>query len=313
MGSGILKAFLNRHTGLKRGIRLVVPAVLLFFVVRYLFHDTAKIQRVLTEVSPLWVLAAFICYFTGVGIIGINWRRLLAVLGAECDMQTALKSYYYSQLAKYVPGRVWGATGRIVLLRGASIPEGTAALGILLESVILMVSASIVGLLALGSYGRLPLEVRCLAIASPFILLLLHPAFMHRAVRAMARRFPKHVMYPETLPGFRYMVILAGRYCGVWLFQGLGFWCAVHSLVPIKSTDVIPVIGGNALAWLAGFVVVFTPAGLGVRELVLTRLNSGRIGVGPAALAAFIARILVILSELLGAGLIWLRRRCSGA
>jgi len=304
-----LKAFVNNRAGVKRVLRILLPAVLLFFVGRFLFHDTDKLHRVVTGVSPGWAAAGFCFYFLGVSLIGINWRWLLRILGADCPMSAALKSYFYSQLAKYVPGRVWGATGRIVLLRGASIPEGTSALGIALESTVLMVSASLVGLLALGSYGRLPVEIRALAVTAPSILLLLHPAILHRVVRTMARRFPKYILDPGHLPAFRDMVLLAVRYCGVWIFQGLGFWCALRSLAPLNPVTVPSVIGGNALAWLAGFVVVFTPAGLGVRELVLTRLNTGRIGTGPAALAAFIARLMVILSELLGAFLIWLHDR----
>ncbi|MCD4654142.1 lysylphosphatidylglycerol synthase domain-containing protein, partial [bacterium] len=138
------------------------------------------------------------------------------------------------------------------------------------------------------------------------ILLLLHPFVLHNALRIMSKKFPKFVVQPENLPGFKQMVFLVLRYCLIWILQGLGFWCALKSLATIPFSSLWPVLGGNALAWLAGFVVVFTPAGLGVREIVLTRINVGTVGAGPAALVAIMARFFMIFSELIVAFLIFL-------
>jgi len=296
----------NKYKLLKTIGRFLIPLILLFFVGRYIYHDRERISLILSDVKPGWMIASFLFYFTGVGCIGFNWKKLMNLLGAECSYDTAFRSYYYSMLAKYIPGRIWGATGRVVLNRKEAIPEGTTILGIILESFLLMISASLTGLFAIGSYGKLPLEVRCLAAGSPLILILLHPVILNKAIGFMAGKFPKFIIKPENLPGFRSMVSFSIRFCLIWLLQGLGFWCALNSLTHLSITSIMPVIGGNALAWLAGFVVVLTPAGLGVREFILTRINTGCVGAGPAALAAFMGRIFVISSELVGALIMFL-------
>lgn len=297
----------DRPGGVFRVIfKLIVPLLLIGFVAHYVHADRERIIASLAQMDVRWFAGAFASYFLGVACIAINWRTILELLGGHCTWMTAFRSYYYSQLAKYIPGRIWGATSRIVLVRHEKIPEGTAALGVAIESILLMISASLVGFLAVGSIGQLPVEVRLLAIGAPLSVVMLHPIIFHRAVAILARRFPRLVLNPEHLPPFRKILMMALRFCLVWIFQGLGFWCVLRSLTPLGINSLLPVVGGNALAWLAGFVVVFTPAGLGVRELVLTRIFRGFIGSGPAALSAFTARFTVILSECTMSLILWI-------
>ena len=61
-----------------------------------------------------------------------------------------------------------------------------------------------------------------------------------------------------------------------WVFNGLQIWplVLVHSGMSLLLS-----VGGYAFAWSVGFLVVFAPGGLGVREVVLvTMLTRGRRG-----------------------------------
>ncbi|MBN1297721.1 hypothetical protein JXA80_13150, partial [bacterium] len=112
------------------------------------------------------------------------------------------------------------------------------------------------------------------------------------------------ILSGDALPPFSGMLLLVARYCIVWILQGIGFACALKALAPIPFNSILPVIGGNALAWLAGFLVLVTPAGLGVREIMLTRILKSGFGSGPAAMAAVIARLFIVCSELLGSAVL---------
>lgn len=281
-------------------IRFVVPALLIIFISRHVVRDWNSIVLNVTKESIRWAVPGFVCIFLGVALIAWNWKMLLGILGKQYAFIDCFKSFYYSMLLKYIPGRIWGATGRIILAKRDGIPEGTTALSIILESLFLMTSASIVGLLVLSRLFLMPVEIQVLLAVTPIILVFLHPRMIHKGVRILSRRFPDYVIPLDAVPDYKTVVKILAQYCLVWLFQGLGFWFSLKMLVPVKTEYILICVGGNCLAWLAGFLAVFTPAGLGVREFVLTRLSSGIVKAGPAAAAAIMSRIIVILCELTG-------------
>jgi glycosyltransferase 2 family protein len=287
-------------------IRFVIPLLFIVFIARQVVRDWNTIVLNVTPESFWWVAPGFVFFFLGVALIAWNWKILLGILGKEYAFIECFRSFYYSMLLKYIPGRIWGATGRIILAKHDGIPEGTTALSIILESLFLMTSASIVGLLVLSRLFLMPVEIRVLLVLTPIILVFLHPGMIHRGVRILSRRFPGYVIPLDAVPAYKTVVRILAQYCLVWLFQGLGFWFSLKMLVPIKTEFILICIGGNCLAWLAGFLAVFTPAGLGVREFVLTRLSSGIVNAGPAAVAAIVSRIIVVLCELTGCLFFWL-------
>jgi len=52
-----------------------------------------------------------------------------------------------------------------------------------------------------------------------------------------------------------------------------------------------------ALAWCAGFVVVFVPAGIGIRESALTLLLTNIMPIGDALSLALLSRVVWIVAE----------------
>ncbi|NAZ85625.1 hypothetical protein GTR00_05830 [Kineococcus sp. T90] len=58
-------------------------------------------------------------------------------------------------------------------------------------------------------------------------------------------------------------------------------------------------LGGYALAWVVGFLVVLAPAGAGARELVLAAVVALAVGGGGAAVVVLGSRVLLTLADLL--------------
>ena len=65
-----------------------------------------------------------------------------------------------------------------------------------------------------------------------------------------------------------------------------------------------------ALAWVLGFIVPGAPGGIGVREVVFTKLFDGTLGEGVAVCLAVVLRVITILGDLLAFGVAyWLERK----
>jgi hypothetical protein len=85
-----------------------------------------------------------------------------------------------------------------------------------------------------------------------------------------------------------------------WLPAGAAVWVLTDGLAA-STADIRFVTGAYALAWLVGFVVVFAPSGLGVREAMLVALLASRFGLGPATVIALMLRFANVLGDLTAA------------
>jgi uncharacterized membrane protein YbhN (UPF0104 family) len=118
---------------------------------------------------------------------------------------------------------------------------------------------------------------------------------MVRRIETLASRFGVKVNLPSTTPGTSLMAILST--IPAWLCIG-----AATALVGDAlgfSVDAGQIIAATSYSWLAGFLVVPMPGGIGVREAAFIALFPGTTE--EAAAIAVIARIMFILVDLTGA------------
>jgi hypothetical protein len=105
--------------------------------------------------------------------------------------------------------------------------------------------------------------------------------------------------------------LVLGRYAGVTAVKALGWQAAfllssgvlfggVLALLgtdSIRAGDWVTVVGAYVLAWLAGLVTPGSPAGLGVRELVLLVLLGSRVPESDLVQAVVLARAVSVLGD----------------
>jgi hypothetical protein len=93
-----------------------------------------------------------------------------------------------------------------------------------------------------------------------------------------------------------------------WLAAGLQVWILAASVSTVGPSSVLLCIGGYALAWSAGFLVVIAPAGAGVRDAALTAILSSVMPTPAALSVALICRAVSALGDLGAAGVAGLLR-----
>ncbi len=98
-----------------------------------------------------------------------------------------------------------------------------------------------------------------------------------------------------------------------WLLLGLATWVAYSGafflLVVSLGLDahLVPSASAFAAAYVLGYVVVFAPAGIGVREGFLVALMAPQIGAGVAGAVAVVARLWTTVIEVVPSGVFWAR------
>ena len=254
------------------------------------------------RLDPLVVLAAAGFTVLNVTTAGLGWWTALADLGSRLPLGAAARIFYLGQLGKYVPGSVWPVVAQAELGRDHQVPRRRTATATFLSMLIGLTTALLLVLALLPvAPGVLPDGFGWVALLVLPLLVVLHPrvlAFGVNRVLRVLRRDP--LERPTTVAG---TVRAAGWNLLSWLAAGLQVFVLATGLgAPADGATAALAIGGYALAWAVGFVVVIAPAGAGAREVALAAVLSPVLDVGAVVLLVLVSRVLFTACDLGFAG-----------
>jgi uncharacterized membrane protein YbhN (UPF0104 family) len=88
---------------------------------------------------------------------------------------------------------------------------------------------------------------------------------------------------------------------GTWICYGLQIWILATRLGAPAGKTVLVAVGGFAFAWSVGFIVVFAPAGAGIRDVLLLVVLGSVLSTADAAAVVLVSRVLMTAGDLLSA------------
>ncbi len=170
--------------------------------------------------------------------------------------------------SKYLPGKIWLATGRLMLLKklGLSFTEASFLLGI--NQICAIAASFAMGFLVLNPVIQsLHLKTELLIIFMILPLVIIHPRSLAIISSFIKRFFNKGI--PLSGFSFRQSITLFLLKFIFFSILGLGYYVIVISYSLTTLTHWIEVIASFPLAWTIGLFAFFLPGGIGARELVL--------------------------------------------
>lgn len=249
--------------------------------------------------DPAWLAAAGGLSLIGVGLQMLGWLSLSNGIGTRLTVRQATEGYFVSFLPRYIPGLVWGYLGRGEwLFQNYGIPYALSSYGSTVEIVAVLTSnvLTLAACLALTT-AEAPAGW---AVLVAWIAGLLAPGWL--IGRIFALRPDSGMAAPagwaRISRGWMGGVI---AFQMVWLCYGASTAAIFSALGLGDHVNVFSITAAFCLAWLAGFVLIFVPAGLGIRESVLANLilPIGGLLSEQASLVAVTSRLLIVLSEVL--------------
>jgi len=239
------------------------------------------------------------------------WGRLVLDLGGPAvATRDAIPIFMVANLGRYIPGKIWQIAGLSLLARRRGVPAATATGAAVLGQGIALAGACIVGL---GALMAAPIDVRAWAVPGAVTLVAgvgigLSPPVFRRVARiwfrVIRREAPSGL---DRVHALRWLLL----YTANWALYAFSFWLMAVSFGQVG--EVVPVASAFAAAYVLGYLMVFAPAGVGVREGFLVVFLGPHFGVGPAGVLAVVARLWTTVVELLPAGIFWLRATRLGA
>lgn len=283
-----------------RVLQWLLGLVIVALAVRSLVRnwDELRAQPLDWSVEPGWLLLSAVVVWLMYGLLIAAWRLMLTAWGRGLDFWSAARIWTVSSLGKYLPGKVWAVAGMAVMAQRAGVGAGPAAgSAVILQVLAIGTGAAVAALTGWSSLraaypGAESGLAALLAVSVVGAGVLLWPASVRRVVRIAV----PDATSPRPPVGAVAFGIAANTIA--WLGYGLALWLLARGLLPGTGLGLPRAIAVFTASYLAGFLALFAPGGIGVREGVFILMLQGPIGIGAATALAIASRLLLTVTEL---------------
>ncbi len=282
-------------------IRLLLTIIVLAFWFIFLAANRQELTRYPWRLAWLPLLASWAVLAVQIVLVGSVWQQTLRLTGGELSWHSGVAIWLQAQLARYIPGGVWEYAGRYALSSASGVNRRALGLSVGVEMALQAASGAVflvAALLLRSDDATGDFLLPALGLVAACALLLMPPVFS-RLVNAglhLLRRpsLTLRLTYSDLVKLF--VLALLGH-----ALNGLGFVLFLSGLIELPRVAVPLVLAGFIGAWLIGYLAVFVPTGMGVREGALALLLQGVLPAAPLGAAALGYRVFVALRDLMAA------------
>ena len=306
----------------RTALRLAVAGVVVVFVARAVATNWDAIRSSAASLQPDWpgLLLASVCVAAGYAVLIAAWRLLLQRWNSPLGVLDATRIWFVSSLGKYVPLKIWSIGAMALLAReaGAS-PLAATGSAIIMQLVNIAAGFAVIALAGAGDlFGAYPAlrYMSWAALAATTIGLAIGPGVLSWAVRTATRLVRQPAVVLPVISRGTLLVVFAAN-VAAWLAYGVAFGIFWRALLGHSGGISMAALAVYTASYLLGFLALFAPGGIGVREAALAGLLiSLRLATpADAALLAAASRVWLTVLEIVP-GLVFLpgtslRRRSS--
>ncbi len=261
-------------------------------VIQHYFRDLDALRMLIAMASALASLFVFACVFKII---------LQQVSQKELSFNKMMSPYFFGQIAKYLPGKVWG-----VLYQAQRMSQYVAPSCVWQTNIELMILGTIQhGIVILcfmvWLFSGPGYAVPVFSFLELAFLMMLKTGRIRRGVLLIVRLFSPHAPVcsdaRQMENGFPALLILF-----LLLLEWIFIILTWHMLLPAGASllDTCLIASSYILAWLTGFFTFIVPNGIMIREAVFIWFG-GVIGLDQGMLVYYgvLARIFYLAADIL--------------
>lgn len=245
------------------------------------------------EPDPLLLAISSLLLLTGLAVSPEGWVMVCRQRGIALTRRELYAVWFGSQLGRFIPGKVWLFAGRIGLLKARGYSMAKTASTLVLE---LLFSTAAVGIMALAvgffhpGIAASPTMRWSLAAAGAAVALLplLTP------LQKLVFKVRKISFRPVPL---RHSLRVTLFYTATWIVRGFALWLWFRGM-GLHEAGLLKCMAAAPLSWLAGYIVILVPGGLGVREAAAALIALPLSLLAPGIAAAGGQRIVMTIWEI---------------
>ncbi len=237
------------------------------------------------------------------------WRRVVVDVGSPRPAaRTTVRVYFISGLARFIPGSLWQYAGLAALGQQAGIsPLAAAAAGAIGNIAFLATGVVFLVFTLPGQPGAVEafIGVVAAALALAGVFVFTGTASGARVRRWVAARAPAKLRPALELAGQirpAHAIAWTAGYAACWVLLDASFIVFVTAFVPGAAVHWRELAGTMAASYLIGFITVFAPGGIGVREGAMLVFLAPLISLPAAVVVSVAQRVWFFVAEFLALG-----------
>ena len=265
-------------------IRWVVVAATVIVLLRVGADHGTDLTAIELDFDIFWLANAAVATTAANLLLPLGWRQIIISFDQVLSAGPAVRLWCLAQSARYLPTGLLAIASRLQLATKAGISRTVTGTSLIIETAAIFAWALLVCTIFVPSTA-LPIEIRWLLGITSALGLTISPWLVSFACRRVSRFKKLTLPKPHTRS-----IVKSVNLLGVSVAtRALGTTCLAVGLLGIDSSDVTLIIG-SAYAGVAAGMVGITPAGLGVREGVMTAILASRFGLSDSAAFALVSR-----------------------
>jgi len=298
-------SFLEKYSKYKGVARSSLLIIGVLFVLILAKESWSEISGLVKHVNVGKFLFSVIIGIVGNLAMAIYFNRLIGKHGVNISDRLAVKMYMVGQIAKYIPGKIWG-----MAYQASHVTGMAGAAGVVLANMEMMLSVmfmtSIVALILLCSLAMKYLAALLALLGMCGFLFLYKTNFVNHVLKLLSRKFKALTVFEEVekrQTGFVEGTIFYLIFCTVYVLSNVLMLDAVFHFSFSESATYIALL---SVAWIGGVFAFIVPAGMGVREVLFVAASSYMLpeySVEILASIAIFSRLWQIIQEFTGMSL----------
>ncbi|MFW6116211.1 MAG: lysylphosphatidylglycerol synthase domain-containing protein [bacterium] len=291
------------------GVRLLFAGTVLFFLAQSVVTRWSEIRAFGWDLKAGLLVGSILLQLAASVLWATVWWRMVVRTGCSVSWLAGTRIYMTSNLARYIPGSIWGYVSRAYLGKEDGVTPQGVGISVVWEIGSAVVASLFLVVTALPAYqSQVPAAVLGMVLTAALGCLIgLLPPVFNRWVPLLRPILPAH-----PLPSFSWMdfLLYLGSALGTHILVGTAFFLFARSLFDIGWSALWDFVVLWSFSATSGLLIIFVPYGLGVREGLLVILLRPFVPDEVAALMSLSSRVWTIFGELIGAGVAILVYHC---
>ena len=276
-------------------VRGCLLAVVLAFCAYGLYAEWPAVAAGLARLHWYSVALALVAALAGSSCMMLAWRAILADLGSPLPVSAAARINFLGQLGKYLPGAVWAFAAQVELSHDQHVPRRRGMTSVAVSLAVAVGAGLAVAAIALpfAAAGLSRYDLALLAV--PVIAVGLCPPVLGRLIDRGLRLIRRPAL--ERRPTWRGLARALAWTLAGWALLGIQVWLVLSDMAG-HGGYLLAAIGGYALAFSVGLLLIVFPSGLGAREVILIAALAPVLPHGRAVAVALVVRVVTTVSDL---------------
>lgn len=287
----------------KYALFILVVATVGYYYFLELSANIQELARVEYVLNGFYLVLAMVFGLLSYCVDAAIWKKIIGRQETErhIKLKKIIAILYTTALLRYLPWVGWTYVAQISWFA----KHGIAKTAIITANLVIIAQFAMVSVYLLLGY----LAVYSDVVPSYALVLLVVTAVMFNValISFSQRLFGKLTSLVKRFTGVpvRPVVFPPGLMLSIQGVSTLGWLLAVFAVyflakgvgLPVVVADLLPIAAALVTSWLAGYLAVFAPGGLGVREGVMLVMLQPAVAAQTALLLPLLARIMFMIAE----------------